>query len=75
MMFGSPYEDDTAYLAPTQVIVNNIVSMKIDLSQKYRSHHITYIFLEPPENVTFGLDGQWRCMVYRSYLSSLADRP
>ena len=59
MMFGSPYEDDTACFAPTQVMINNMVSMKIDLSQKYRSHHITYIFLEPPENVTFGQWDAW----------------
>ena len=50
----SPYEDDTAYHAPTQVIILTKVSMNINLSQKYRSHHITYIFLEPPQNTTFG---------------------
>ena len=72
VMFEVAVQDDTAYLAGALVILLAIMIMKTDLSQKSSRYLISNIFLEPSQNVTFG---QWKCMVYRSCLSRLADAP
>ena len=54
VMFEVALQDDAAYLAPTLVILLAIMIMKTDLSQKSSGYHISNIFLEPPQNTTFG---------------------